>query len=251
MRYLSVCAVIRNEAPYLEEWLDFHIAQGVEHFYLYDNGSTDKVQNLLTPYGQKITWHTTKGTKQQRVAYNHTLSDYRKQSEWCAFIDVDEFLYSGNDKRFVDTLRNKYDLPGISGIAVHWLLFGSSGHEKYSPEPVTKRFIMRAENVNHHVKSVMRLPDTFSMGYDPHSFRARETIIDEGFTPMPLDYAINSPATADILRLNHYVTKSKEEYRKRKELPDANSGEIKDFQRMWEAHDVNEIEDKRIWKVME
>jgi hypothetical protein len=74
--------------------------------------------------------------------------------------------------------------------------------------------------------------------------------VDENFTPMPRDYAMYTPATADILRVNHYVTKSYEEYRERKLLPDANSGEIKDFQKMWEAHDRNDVEDKRILEVI-
>ena len=251
MRYLSLCAVIKNERPYLKEWIDFNLSQGFEHLYLYDNESTDKPQEIIQEYGEKITWHVTSGLKQQRVAYNHTITEYRKDSEFVAFLDADEFIFSTRDKRFVDTLRNKYDLPGISGIAVHWVLYGSSGHETYSPEPVTKRFTMRAATTNGHVKSVMRMADTYSMGLDPHSFRAHGMIIDENFAVMPVDYAITYPATSEILRINHMVTKSREEYKERKKLNDANSGELKDFEKMWEAHNVNEIRDTKIWSVIE
>lgn len=45
--YLSICAVIKNEGPYLEEWIEFHRIQGVEHFYLYDNGSADQTKDIL------------------------------------------------------------------------------------------------------------------------------------------------------------------------------------------------------------
>ena len=34
--YLSICAIYRDEAPYLVEWIEFHRLVGVEHFYLYD-----------------------------------------------------------------------------------------------------------------------------------------------------------------------------------------------------------------------
>ena len=32
---LAVVAILKDEAPYLAEWLDYHLAAGVEHFYLY------------------------------------------------------------------------------------------------------------------------------------------------------------------------------------------------------------------------
>lgn len=31
--YLAVCAIFRDEAPYLAEWIEFHRLVGVEHFY--------------------------------------------------------------------------------------------------------------------------------------------------------------------------------------------------------------------------
>ena len=31
---LAVVAIFKDEAPYLKEWLDYHLAAGVEHFYL-------------------------------------------------------------------------------------------------------------------------------------------------------------------------------------------------------------------------
>jgi hypothetical protein len=34
MSYLSICAMYRNEAPYLREWVAFHRLMGVERFYL-------------------------------------------------------------------------------------------------------------------------------------------------------------------------------------------------------------------------
>ena len=35
--YLAICAIYRDEAPYLREWIEFHRLVGVEHFFLYDN----------------------------------------------------------------------------------------------------------------------------------------------------------------------------------------------------------------------
>src|SRR5690348_6409443 len=51
--YLSACAIFRNEAPYLAEWLVFHLGVGVEHFYLYENNSTDDFESVLAPFFER------------------------------------------------------------------------------------------------------------------------------------------------------------------------------------------------------
>jgi len=37
----ALCAILKNEADYIEEWLAFHILQGVSRVILYDNNSSD------------------------------------------------------------------------------------------------------------------------------------------------------------------------------------------------------------------
>ena len=42
MKYsVSLCLIFKNEAPFLKEWLDYHLTVGVDHFYLYNNNSDD------------------------------------------------------------------------------------------------------------------------------------------------------------------------------------------------------------------
>lgn len=57
--YCSVCLIIRDENEYLEEWLKWHIGQGVEHFYIYDHGSRNPVKDFVKSLGaetsEKIT----------------------------------------------------------------------------------------------------------------------------------------------------------------------------------------------------
>jgi hypothetical protein len=31
---LAITAIFQNEAPYLKEWIEFHLLMGAEHFYL-------------------------------------------------------------------------------------------------------------------------------------------------------------------------------------------------------------------------
>lgn len=48
--YLSIMAMFKNEAVIMKEWLDHHIAHGVDHFYLIDDYSTDNVLGVLASY---------------------------------------------------------------------------------------------------------------------------------------------------------------------------------------------------------
>jgi hypothetical protein len=47
----AICAVFRDEAPYLAEWVEFHRLVGVEHFFLYDDRSRDASRDVLAPQG--------------------------------------------------------------------------------------------------------------------------------------------------------------------------------------------------------
>ena len=53
MYYLSVLAQFKNETMNLKLWLDHHLWQGVQHFFLIDNGSTDNPTRILQEYIDK------------------------------------------------------------------------------------------------------------------------------------------------------------------------------------------------------
>ena len=45
---IAIMACVKNEAGYIEEWIRFHRAIGVRHFHIYDDGSTDGTQAILS-----------------------------------------------------------------------------------------------------------------------------------------------------------------------------------------------------------
>ena len=52
---LAILAIFRNEADIMEEWIEHHINEGVDHFYLINNQSTDNYSEILDKYEGKIT----------------------------------------------------------------------------------------------------------------------------------------------------------------------------------------------------
>lgn len=47
---VSIVAILKNEAPYIREWIQYHLLVGIQHFYLHDNESTDDVYSILKPF---------------------------------------------------------------------------------------------------------------------------------------------------------------------------------------------------------
>lgn len=47
--YMSVCAVFKNEAPFMKEWILYYQVIGADHIYLYNNNSDDNYQEVLQP----------------------------------------------------------------------------------------------------------------------------------------------------------------------------------------------------------
>jgi len=50
----ALCAVAKNEALYIEEWVAFHVLQGVEAFIVFDNSSTDETPRILQRIAARI-----------------------------------------------------------------------------------------------------------------------------------------------------------------------------------------------------
>ncbi len=229
MHYLAVCAIYRNEGPYLREWVEFHRLVGVEKLFLYDNSSTDDHHEQLAPYVadgcvEVRPWPDNPG---QITAYAHCLETRRDQARWIAFIDLDEFLFSPTLAPVPDILADYEQHPGV---VVNWALFGSSGHKTRPEGLVIENYLWRArdDGRNHHtVKSVVDPRRTVrSTGVNPHCF-----IYSDGFAVNeqghPVDrkpFGITDEVSFARLRINHYYIKSEEQWRAKRLSPGANAG---------------------------
>jgi len=214
---LAICAIFRDEALYLREWVEFHLMMGVSRFFLYQNRSKDNWREVLQPYIDRkivelIEWPQAGPT--QMAAYSDCLRKHHGQQLWIAFIDIDEFLFSPQYPTVPPALERINQAWGAVGV--NWVYFGASGREEYSPEPVIERFNWRLPNTNdnsRHIKSIIRMDKGCTSGQNAHFFNvAAGTFGEEG-------EKIGSARTvihhSSLLRINHYGTKSRQEYYKR------------------------------------
>ena len=120
---MSICTIVKNEALYILEWIAFHKAIGVDHFYIYDNQSTDATVNILirleraglvtlTAWPNSTPAVVASGLGPQVPAYNDFLK-FRDQTEWVGYIDIDEFVVLKHDDNLQQWLDHYSDCAAV------------------------------------------------------------------------------------------------------------------------------------------
>ncbi len=242
---LSVCAILKDEAPYLIEWLEFHKIAGVERFYLYDNNSTDNPLDVVRPYIQskEVVWHEWPLRPGQVQAYNHCLKTYRHESEWMAFIDLDEFLVPTEQ----DDLKNVLDeFTEFPAVAVNWLIFGSSGYKNRPDGLQVEKFSNRGEenlDVNRHIKAIVR-PEATICATNPHNFLYLSGQVAVTENKEAVEGSFSQTHSVKKLRINHYMTRSLQESKEKMLRGIADSLLTRPW--LFEPADRNEVEDLTI-----
>lgn len=124
---VCICAIFKDEADYLKEWIELHKLVGAEHFYLYNNHSSDHYREVLEPYisAGEVTLTDWTDTPGQMSAYSDCVRRYAKETKWIAFIDLDEFIVPNTYDSIYDFLK-QYDRRYPNVIA-YWMCFGTSG----------------------------------------------------------------------------------------------------------------------------
>lgn len=201
---IAVAAPILNEAPYLVEWIEFHRLVGVDHFVIYDNGSTDDCVDVLRPFIQAgivslVPWRPFGPLDTQTAAYAHATTNFGSKFRWLAMIDVDEFLFPVNADTLVPVLA-RYD--AYAALRVSRVEFGPGGHKTKPEGLVTENYLQASTSVDYRkVKTIARPPAIV------RPF-AHLTEVDGEEIQMELPVAGGTPG----LRINHYFSRSEAEF---------------------------------------
>jgi len=271
---IAACMIFRDEAHILSEWLEYHLMLGVEHFFLYSHMSRDNYKEVLHPYvkAKQVTlmeWNFPRrrhapgggGPYPQVTAYDHALARLRGVANWIVVIDSDEFLAQMSDVTLSDFLAQQED---VAGVLLNWAMFGTSGHKTAPDGLVIENYTQRGlitNTKNRHVKPIIN-PGRVVKALDPHmweagkdSFGEKYSFVDEHGVRLSeetqtkpfLTYAGTPKASWDVFRVNHYATRSEEEFRHKIRARGRLSSGVHDDDAWFERHlrdnNLNDEED--------
>ncbi len=143
MKYLMITSM-RNEAPYILEWIAYHRAIGVDGFLIYSNDCDDGTDVLLDKLdsmgvithvrNDKITKAGVQWTALKR-ADKHPM---KEQADWILFADVDEFVNVKTGGGHLDDLLAA--VPDATAFALMWQNFGNNGRIEIEDDLMIEQF---------------------------------------------------------------------------------------------------------------
>jgi hypothetical protein len=225
MNYLSILAIMKNEAMNLKIWIDHYISQGVGHFYLIDNGSDDESVNIINDLiknNYPITLHILleKYVQVKHYRYVYDQENLKKATKWLIVADLDEFFYCKNSK-ISNELQNYEDYDYITS---KWRMFGSNNYIEH-PKDIRISLTKRVKNLNPNTKYIFQTKNINSSSVDIHW-------LNDGYT--------NNIELSEVFRLNHYPIQSEEFFKKVKMTRGAADQEIN--VRDWNYFDTYNID---------
>ncbi|MFI0434723.1 MAG: glycosyltransferase family 92 protein [Parachlamydiaceae bacterium] len=217
---LSICAIFQNEGPYIKEWIDYHMCMGVEHFWLYNNDSSDDYLAVLKPYIKKgivelTEWPSALDQKGvirysyevQVGAYNDALRRCEKSTRWLAIIDLDEFIVPVGSNSILKILDLYFS--NAAGICINWQCYGTSHVKKIKRnEKMIETLLYRLPTYhpkNFYFKSIVR-PRYVRKCIDPHycQYRSGHYHINTNGEQVR---NLSTEILVDKLKINHYWTR--------------------------------------------
>jgi len=213
---VAVMAILKDEAPNMEEWLCHHLAIGVDHFFLYDNGSTDDLHEVLRPYANHgivtTVYFPMRGL--QRDANNHAVRFFGSTTEWLAYVDIDEFLVPENDESIGSVMQRFGD---AEQVLVSRKEFCYGGHRTPPGGLVTEAYREYSQDVPRMgtsailAKPIVRPSGVVRVGVHNAITLHGRTVNTAGRPTSEEATAIEDPSYSN-LQMNHYFTKSLSEF---------------------------------------
>jgi GR25 family glycosyltransferase involved in LPS biosynthesis/tetratricopeptide (TPR) repeat protein len=205
MKKICVMAIFKNETMNLKVWLDHYIWQGVDHFYLIDNGSTDNPYDILKDYIKKglVTYYyrAEKHCQVEHYRYVFNNEHLKEKTTWLCICDLDEFFFGIKEKlsSALDHFEN-YDV-----IYTNSFFYGSD-HLIEHPKDIRTSIIHRESDIENGTKYIFK----------PSSINDTSEIwIHWLVNPGTLQKKYTNEITQNnIIRLNHYRIQSYEYFTK-------------------------------------
>ena len=252
---LAAAMIIRNEAAWIYECLEYHIEMGVQHFFIVDDDSDDDTlaalsqyvddglvtlltmpQLMAMPANRALRRGPDEMTTRQKAALAAAMEWGRSletRTEWIIVVDTDE-RYVVHQSPCIRSFLSSFSLD--TGIVYwHWQMFGTSGVERLDDdEPMIGALVRKAASRHGdagHFKPAVR-PDAVHYFQNTHKpvlvpNPIQSPLGDWGWGRRFTDGrqalgSFDEPATISHAQINHYFTRDAN-YHRRFKIPERQS----------------------------
>lgn len=270
---IVIITSMKNEAPFILEWIAWHMAVGVRHFLVYTNDCTDQTNPMLDRLAQMglVTrldnpFNREGGQKPQRGALNDAIrQQVVRDSDWYLVIDCDEFVNVHVGDGTLQGMVAAMNHPDI--VSMTWRFFGNGGIHAYQDRPVTEQFVRCAPEylprprLGWGFKSMARpTGPTDKIGvHRPLDLDQNREIrwVNGSGRPMPEKSMGNSTWFSrkasigyDMVTLNHYILRSAESFLVKRERGRINHVDQDQGLTYWTARNYSTETDTRAAEFM-
>ncbi len=250
----TLIGTVKDEGPYILEWITYYKLIGFNQIVIASNDCIDGTREMLDHLhktGQII--HIENSERPERLhadpqnrAYQRAWGlDSVKQSDWVFVADADEFLNIHAGEGTVADLIAALQLTSPKGcdlVSAPWRIFGNAGKIVFEDQPVLSRFdrsakpgvqkvqrytafktLFRPKFVSRFGIHRPRLKPRFRDGIKPcywlngSGLAMPDRYLSQGWRLMAESYGDK------LVTLNHYMTKSSEEFLMKRYRGTANS----------------------------
>ena len=216
---VCLCCIAKNENKYIRDYVDYYMKLGFSHISIIDNNDKDgeKFEDVINDYIESgyVSIINARGFKRhQCTAYKVFYDRNHNEYDYIAYFDCDEYLVLKEDKSIQEYLRRSI-FDDAQVIQLSWLMFGDSGHITYEDRPMYERFTdpIHSKGNLEHVKSIIRCdidPDYIRFR-NPHTVSCMDLYFVNGEGERIINSFQQIPSYK-LAQLNHYYTKSLEEF---------------------------------------
>ena len=217
MVYLTLGSILKQEESYIEDFIKYHRAVGVERFVFLDR-EYYPLKELLKNYDDvEIIHYPDVPGNIHMEAWANIIRHTKGKTKWLACIDADQALVPVQTDDVREVLK---DYEQFAALYVNWHTFGDSGHQTRLPGSLYERFLMRGkfDDVhNVHVQFICQ-PDRAAgrAASNPHLIVLNngETVVNTNKIPIVISCVglPTLPAYHNKLWIAHYMVKSREEW---------------------------------------
>lgn len=259
---VAILAIMKDESPYLLEWVAYHKALGFD-IIIADNGGSDDTSLILSALHKiraiiriDYTW---KKSGAQIPAYRALIRMAKKQGyKYAGFMDGDEFftrrfpIAALSPQEGSDHIFHEMDRLNATQLSFHWICYGSKTDTQDISLPCLERFSYHASpetEWNKFVKSFFLVKTMFgkhsllTLGppvVDPHT----QTVAYERWfigNKQIHSWSIDMPVSYETGAILHYIVKTSKEYSNRTKRGDVIFTKNKYGDDYFQKHDYHDI----------